>query len=82
VKKAESDGKLYGNRRAAVQCECIVFKHKSVYFMLGVYIVQDRWNRPVLLFRNPWKVGQLAGDVEYLNMVTIHSSMIARYLAI
>lgn len=32
----------------------------------GVYICKDRWGRPVLLFRNPWKVAQLASEVEYL----------------
>ena len=24
--------------------------------LFGVYVVKDRWNRPVLLFKNPWKV--------------------------
>ena len=37
--------------------------------LFGVYVVKDRWERPVLLFKNPWKVTQLAGDVEYLKMV-------------
>ena len=36
--------------------------------LFGVYIVQDRWKRPVLLFRNPWKVTQLVGEVEYLQL--------------
>ena len=36
--------------------------------LFGVYIVQDRWRRPVLLFRNPWKVTQLVGEVEYLQL--------------
>mmetsp|Transcript_4951 Transcript_4951/g.8063 ORF Transcript_4951/g.8063 Transcript_4951/m.8063 type:complete len:642 (+) Transcript_4951:42-1967(+) len=37
--------------------------------LYGVYICQDRWNRPVLLFRNPWKVTQLTAEVEYLKLV-------------
>jgi peptide chain release factor 3 len=37
--------------------------------LFGVYVVKDRWERPVLLFKNPWKVTQLAGEVEYLKMV-------------
>lgn len=36
--------------------------------LYGVGIVQDRWQRPVLLFRNPWKVTQLAEDAKGLNM--------------
>ncbi|KAJ1402929.1 hypothetical protein B484DRAFT_414026 [Ochromonadaceae sp. CCMP2298] len=36
--------------------------------LFGVYICQDRWERPVLLFRNPWKVTQLAADVTYLQL--------------
>lgn len=34
----------------------------------GVYICQDRWARPVLLFRNPWKVEQLNSDVKELQL--------------
>ena len=37
--------------------------------LFGVHVAKDRWERPVLLFRNPWKVTQLAGEVEYLDMV-------------
>jgi peptide chain release factor 3 len=37
--------------------------------LFGVYVVQDRWNRPVLLFRNPWKVTQLSDEAGYLNLV-------------
>lgn len=37
--------------------------------LFGVYVVKDRWQRPVLLFKNPWKVTQLAGEVEYLKLV-------------
>ena len=36
--------------------------------LFGVYILKDRWERPVLLFRNPWKITQLGGEAEYLNM--------------
>lgn len=36
--------------------------------LFGVYVVQDRWQRPVLLFRNPWKVTQLADEAKYLAM--------------
>jgi peptide chain release factor 3 len=36
--------------------------------LYGVYIVKDRWNRPVLLFRNPWKVTQLQEEAGYLKM--------------
>ena len=37
--------------------------------LYGVNICQDRWNRPVLLFRNPWKVSQLSDEVDYLDLV-------------
>lgn len=36
--------------------------------LFGVYVCKDRWGRPVLLFRNPWKVNQLAEEAKYLNM--------------
>ena len=34
----------------------------------GVSIVKDRWDRPVLLFRNPWKVQQLMDEVKDLKL--------------
>lgn len=34
----------------------------------GVFVAQDRWNRPVLLFRNPWKVSQLENEEGYLKL--------------
>lgn len=37
--------------------------------LFGVNIVQDRWGRPVLLFRNEWKVSQLAGELPQLQLV-------------
>ena len=37
--------------------------------LFGVYVVKDKYDRPVLLFRNPWKVDQLAQDTKYLNLV-------------
>lgn len=36
--------------------------------LFGVMIVQDRWKRPVLLFRNPWKVTQLVSEADFLDM--------------
>lgn len=36
--------------------------------LFGVSVVQDRWQRPVLLFRNPWKVTQLAEEEKYLQL--------------
>eukprot|EP00595_Chromulina_sp_UTEXLB2642_P002343 CAMPEP_0196766618 /NCGR_PEP_ID=MMETSP1095-20130614/27693_1 /TAXON_ID=96789 ORGANISM="Chromulina nebulosa, Strain UTEXLB2642" /NCGR_SAMPLE_ID=MMETSP1095 /ASSEMBLY_ACC=CAM_ASM_000446 /LENGTH=397 /DNA_ID=CAMNT_0042129727 /DNA_START=157 /DNA_END=1347 /DNA_ORIENTATION=+ len=36
--------------------------------LFGVQIVKDRWNRPVLLFRNPWKVTQLDNEETYLKL--------------
>jgi peptide chain release factor 3 len=36
--------------------------------LFGVGIVQDRWQRPVLLFRNPWKVTQVQDDCKNLKM--------------
>ena len=41
---------------------------KTLGKLYGVYICKDRWERPVLLFRNPWKVTQLAGEAEYLSL--------------
>lgn len=37
--------------------------------LFGIMIVKDRWNRPVLLFRNPWKISQLDNEEEYLKLV-------------
>jgi peptide chain release factor 3 len=34
--------------------------------LFGIMIVQDRWQRPVLLFRNDWKASSLAEDESYL----------------
>lgn len=45
-----------------------VEKAEAAGKLFGVYIVKDRWNRPVLLFRNPWKVTQLLDEVEYLHL--------------
>ncbi len=36
--------------------------------LYGVFICQDRWGRPVLLFRNPWKVAQLTTELTYLDL--------------
>lgn len=35
---------------------------KAADKLLGVSIVQDRWNRPVALFRNEWKMQSLIND--------------------
>jgi len=37
--------------------------------LFGVYIVKDRWERPVLLFRNEWKERSLVTEAEYLDLV-------------
>jgi hypothetical protein len=34
----------------------------------GVQVCKDRWSRPVLLFRNPWKIENLHSDAPYLHM--------------
>eukprot|EP00981_Chlorochromonas_danica_P010193 scaffold3054_cov152-Ochromonas_danica.AAC.2 len=36
--------------------------------LFGVQVVQDRWRRPVLLFRNPWKLQQLEEEAAYLKL--------------
>jgi peptide chain release factor 3 len=36
--------------------------------LFGIMIVQDRWKRPVLLFRNDWKASSLAQDEKYLQL--------------
>lgn len=36
--------------------------------LFGIMIVQDRWQRPVLLFRNDWKASALAEDEQYLEL--------------
>ncbi|KAL7570332.1 hypothetical protein ACA910_017176 [Epithemia clementina (nom. ined.)] len=36
--------------------------------LFGIMIVQDRWKRPVLLFRNDWKASSLAEEVAYLQL--------------
>jgi peptide chain release factor 3 len=36
--------------------------------LFGIMIVQDRWKRPVLLFRNDWKASSLAEEEKYLQL--------------
>jgi peptide chain release factor 3 len=36
--------------------------------LFGIMIVQDRWKRPVLLFRNDWKAESLASEEKYLEL--------------
>ena len=36
--------------------------------LFGIMIVQDRWGRPVLLFRNDWKASSLAEEEQYLDL--------------
>lgn len=36
--------------------------------LFGTMIVQDRWKRPVLLFRNEWKANSLADEQKYLEL--------------
>jgi peptide chain release factor 3 len=36
--------------------------------LFGIMIVQDRWQRPVLLFRNDWKADALANEETYLEL--------------
>lgn len=36
--------------------------------LFGTMIVQDRWKRPVLLFRNDWKAAALAEEEKYLDL--------------
>lgn len=36
--------------------------------LFGIMIVQDRWNRPVLLFRNEWKASSLAEEESNLKL--------------
>ena len=37
--------------------------------LFGIMVVQDRWKRPVLLFRNDWKAESVAREEEYLKLV-------------
>jgi len=36
--------------------------------LFGTMIVQDRWKRPVLLFRNDWKAAAVAEEEDYLDL--------------
>jgi peptide chain release factor 3 len=36
--------------------------------LFGIMVVQDRWQRPVLLFRNDWKAASLAEEEKYLEL--------------
>jgi peptide chain release factor 3 len=36
--------------------------------LFGIMVVQDRWGRPVLLFRNDWKAASLAEEQKYLEL--------------
>jgi len=37
--------------------------------LFGIMIVQDRWKRPVLLFRNDWKATNLANEETHLQLL-------------
>lgn len=37
--------------------------------LFGTHIAKDRWGRPVLLFRNEWKVVQLRDEDNGLGLV-------------
>lgn len=49
--------------------------------LFGVHIAKDRWGRPVLLFRNPWKVTQLAEDPSGLALQMVPWAMPPRLAA-
>jgi len=36
--------------------------------LFGIMIVQDRWKRPVLLFRNDWKAASVAEEEKCLDL--------------
>lgn len=36
--------------------------------LFGIMIVQDRWKRPVLLFRNEWKAASVDQEEDYLQL--------------
>ena len=36
--------------------------------LFGIMIVQDRWGRPVLLFRNEWKAASVMQEEPYLEL--------------
>jgi peptide chain release factor 3 len=36
--------------------------------LFGSMIVQDRWKRPVLLFRNDWKAQAVSDEEKYLDL--------------
>jgi peptide chain release factor 3 len=36
--------------------------------LFGILVVQDRWRRPVLLFRNDWKAESLSKEEKYLDL--------------
>ncbi|KAG7345600.1 peptide chain release factor 3 [Nitzschia inconspicua] len=36
--------------------------------LFGILVVQDRWKRPVLLFRNDWKAASLTEEEKYLEL--------------
>ena len=38
--------------------------------LFGILVVQDRWRRPVLLFRNDWKAESLSEEEKYLDLKT------------
>jgi len=44
--------------------------------LFGIMIVQDRWNRPVLLFRNDWKAQSLAEDETELQLKKIEDVLL------
>lgn len=37
--------------------------------IFGAMKCKDRWNRPVLLFRNEWKINQVMEEAPYLKLV-------------
>ena len=43
--------------------------------LFGIMIVQDRWGRPVLLFRNDWKAASLAEEETHLELNSMSNAV-------
>lgn len=37
--------------------------------LFGIFAAQDKFGRPVLLFRNEWKLANVQGELPHLNLV-------------
>lgn len=54
----------------AIPSSCVAyFVFQKAGKLFGIFTAQDRFGRPVLLFRNEWKLANVQGDIPELELV-------------